>query len=345
MHINYTITNDILNKITKFFELNGRIQALLAYQSDDTLLQDLKSYSQTIASISAVTTDSDVLYEIYPSIKTDLYQILTNEQIADKKNYEEILNNIDKLLPTIEEVDNDKLSKIHALLLSLQSTEFRTHERVIPIEIRENSISTKINYTINTKPDEIEYKLTEFFLWLKSNNSFISPLILSALVHFYIAEIHPFEDGNGRVAKVLTRATLSLNNIDKSMIFPLEVYYLKNQNQYFDLIESTINTGDLTQWIDFFVTGILDATIMTTKLIKKYTANSINPLNLKIINLDSNELKILKAIQEFGNPNGAELGRHFGITRQYVNIIAKKLLAKDLIKKIGDKTNIRYMVN
>src|SRR3989344_298368 len=74
---------------------------------------------------------------------------------------------------------------------------------------------------------------------IKSKNKIVSPVIASALCHFWFVWIHPFCDGNGRVARLLTTFLLLKKGSEGIKYFALSDYYNKNKDSYYDALEKT----------------------------------------------------------------------------------------------------------
>jgi Fic family protein len=85
------------------------------------------------------------------------------------------------------------------------------------------------------------------------------PLIRSALVHLNLAAIHPFADGNGRTARILSSLELMRAGLRSPELINLETYLRLNQHEYFDRLAETLGPSyaperhEATPWIDYYV--------------------------------------------------------------------------------------------
>jgi Fic family protein len=86
-----------------------------------------------------------------------------------------------------------------------------------------------------------------------------SGLIKTGIAHYQIEAIHPFEDGNGRIGRLLIILMLvNLKIIDEALIYP-SVFFEANQEEYRDRLLLLSTTGDWCGWLVFFLNGIKHA--------------------------------------------------------------------------------------
>jgi len=81
-------------------------------------------------------------------------------------------------------------------------------------------------------------------------------LIQLAMAHYQFEAVHPFEDGNGRVGRLLIPLILCLRRaLDEPLLY-LSAYFEKNRAEYYDLLLRTSQEGSFEPWFDFFLTGV-----------------------------------------------------------------------------------------
>lgn len=81
-------------------------------------------------------------------------------------------------------------------------------------------------------------------------------LIQLALAHYQFEVIHPFLDGNGRIGRLMIPLMLVLRKALTQPLLYLSAYFEQYRDDYFDLLLSTSQRGDLIPWIGFFLTGV-----------------------------------------------------------------------------------------
>ena len=77
--------------------------------------------------------------------------------------------------------------------------------------------------------------MNSMIAWLKENNILPCPII-AAIAHYQFATIHPYYDGNGRTARLLTTLILHLGGYDLKGLYSLEEYYAQNLLKYYQAI-------------------------------------------------------------------------------------------------------------
>src|SRR5215467_571701 len=101
--------------------------------------------------------------------------------------------------------------------------------------------------------------------WIASSqrNSLPCP-IRAGIAHYQFATIHPYYDGNGRTARLLTTLVLHVGGYDLKGLYSLEEYYARNLSAYYEAISVGPShnyyegraESDITQWIEYFVSGM-----------------------------------------------------------------------------------------
>lgn len=94
---------------------------------------------------------------------------------------------------------------------------------------------------------ELENELEEFINWYNENKTEFKPLVLAAIVHNQFEYIHPFEDGNGRVGRLLLNYILLKNNYPPINIF------LENRKKYYQCLREFSENNNLKSTIEFLI--------------------------------------------------------------------------------------------
>jgi Fic family protein len=96
--------------------------------------------------------------------------------------------------------------------------------------------------------------------WLNERESRLSefpPPVLAGVAHYNVTDIHPFADGNGRVARLFTVAVLMKHGYLPGRLFSFERYYAEDRPAYYEALRSVrANTFNLESWLEYFLRGL-----------------------------------------------------------------------------------------
>mgnify|MGYP004443616857 FL=1 len=116
----------------------------------------------------------------------------------------------------------------------------------------------KIHY-IAPSPERVEEEMQRFLAWFDSDES-VSSVIRSAIAHFWFVSIHPFEDGNGRLARILSDMLLARGEQSGFRFYNISSQINKDKNHYYDILEQTQRgNGDLNEWLTWYLQKLVDA--------------------------------------------------------------------------------------
>jgi len=97
--------------------------------------------------------------------------------------------------------------------------------------------------------------MQQLFVWMKSTKEELHPLIMSCIFHYEFVFIHPFSDGNGRMARLWQNMLLSKWN-PLFLYLPIENQIEKFQDEYYDAISKCNDMGDSTIFVEFMLSMI-----------------------------------------------------------------------------------------
>ena len=104
-------------------------------------------------------------------------------------------------------------------------------------------------------PQMVSGLMKDLFCWMKENKEKVHPLILAAVFHYEFVFIHPFSDGNGRMAR-LWHTILLANWRDIFAYIPLESQIEKFQEEYYQVIAQCHSNGNSNEFIEFILEQI-----------------------------------------------------------------------------------------
>ena len=176
----------------------------------------------------------------------------------------------------------------------------------------------------------------------------IHPVLKSGIVHYEFVRIHPFVDGNGRVARSLSTFILFREGYDIRKFFSLEEYFDHDAVTYYDSLQSVgRNSGDLTVWLEYFTQGLA---IELTKIKEKIEKISVDSrlkerLGGNPILLSNRQLKIIEYIQETGFLQNQAFKTLFPMVSEDTVLNELKGLVKSgIIRKSGSTKGAKYVM-
>jgi Fic family protein len=96
-------------------------------------------------------------------------------------------------------------------------------------------------------------EMKAFLEWFNANQG-LDPVIKAALAHLWFVTIHPFEDGNGRIARAIADLALARSERSAQRFYSMSAQIRKERNAYYDILEKTQRgTLDITAWLEWFL--------------------------------------------------------------------------------------------
>lgn len=133
--------------------------------------------------------------------------------------------------------------------------QYRTHEEHIVSGMFGRE---KVHY-IAPSPSRIEDEMDGFLAWFNQEHT-TSSIIASAIAHFWFVSIHPFEDGNGRLARILSDMLLARGDKSELRFYNISSEINKDKKHYYEMLERTQKgDSDLTEWITWYAKTLIEA--------------------------------------------------------------------------------------
>ena len=194
--------------------------------------------------------------------------VARDRDVQEVINYRNVLSFIDSVqlqigqsgsynftLETILEIHRLTTDKI---LPEESSGKFRLRQVVI-----RNTKTGQISYT-PPPAVEVPYLMEDLVSWINSDEcKQIHPILKAGIIHYEIARIHPYVDGNGRVARAVATLVMFLDGYDIRKFFSFEEYFDESPMQYYLTLQAVSNQlvldtheRDLTPWLEYFTQGV-----------------------------------------------------------------------------------------
>lgn len=142
--------------------------------------------------------------------------------------------------------------------------------------------------------ERIEQEMNVFIDWLNTETP-SDLFVKAAIAHLWFLTLHPFDDGNGRIARAIADRLLAKADKSAQRFYSLSAQVQYKRSEYYDILEQTqkgrLNTG---QWIKWFLTTIaeamqaahsqLDGVLYKTGFWRKWADTSLNERQIKVLN-------------------------------------------------------------
>lgn len=168
------------------------------------------------------------------------------------------------------------------------------------------------------------------------NDADESPLIRVAVFHYMFEAIHPFEDGNGRIGRMLIPSLLNCLGLLTEPVLYTSQYFEKNKDLYRQELRKVDKTGELTSWIKFFLESIVRQSEISVELVDRMLSLN-NYLHEQYKNNQSpNMSRLIDYV--FENPVFvvSDIIAKLGITRITVQKLIEILLKDKVIERFEE---------
>lgn len=196
-------------------------------------------------------------------------EVLARERdIQEVINYRNVLKFLDELAVQIKAegryiITPEILFDVHRLVVDKitipeKSGSFRTRQVVL-----KNSLTGEVSYT-PPPAAEVPYLIEDLLNWINADEILdIHPVLKAGIIHYELARVHPFVEGNGRTARALATLVMFLDGYDIRKLFSLEEYFDANPIDYYSTLQVVSNQQvldsherDLTPWLQYFIEGV-----------------------------------------------------------------------------------------
>ena len=291
----YSITKSITNNILKIEQLKEQIKNLPVTPH---LMASLRE------SAKLITTHYSTQIEGNRLTQEQVIEVIKNKKVIPQrkrdeneiKGYYKAIQFVEKLSTKKSSISEEDLNKIHSLVENNKEVKYRDGQNVIT-----DSATGEIVY-MPPEATDVPKLMKDFIDWLNLDKE--TPILIKAgIAHYQYVTIHPYYDGNGRSARLLTTLILHKNGYDLKGIYSLEEYYAKDLNGYYNAITvgPSLNyymgraEADITNWIEYFIQGVKES---FEKVYEKAKLESgTKDLSPILRNLDVKQRKILQLFE------------------------------------------------
>ncbi len=324
----FQLNTSLLNNIV---HIKNLISELNKQKFPEIVLARFEKDSYAVSAFASTSIEGN------PIPLTDVRKILKNAPVHIRDTEKEILN-YNKALEYLD----TQLTKPKPITASfIRSVQFAVTEGLIdkknagkfrsePVVVNDPR-KRQIAYIPPNAPD-VEELMNELVAYLEKEYNRIDPLLLAGIFHKQFVVIHPFMDGNGRTARLITKYLLARMGLDTFRLFSFENYYNQNVTRYFSSVGvlgdyyDVSDKIDFTDWLVYFTDGIINELLRVQKLLKE---------TIPSFKLSEHEKTIVEYIKKNGTISISEYAKITDRAHSTQILDFKRLVDKNIIEKQG----------
>lgn len=270
--------------------LIGHMQALGFSLREEAMLQTLTQEVIKSSEIEGEVLDRD---QVRSSLAKRLGIDIAGTVLADRHVEGVVEMMVDATQNFDHPLTSDRLFDWHAALFptgrsgmhKITVGGWRTGDKG-PMQVVSGAIGKEKNHYEAPDAAGLDEEMDVFLDWFNTGQD-IDPVLKAALAHLWFVTIHPFEDGNGRIARAIADMQLARADESPQRFYSMSSQIRKERNDYYDTLEKTQKGNmDITAWLEWFL-NCLDRALLATsdilanviekaKFWEKYVGTSLN---------------------------------------------------------------------
>jgi len=279
--------------------------------------------------------------------------ILPKEEIMPEKrdDWSEVQNYIKAINYSIAQLNEIPLSmrlleKSHEILLSGVRGKERQPGQVRTTQNWIGGSSIKTASFIPPHPDDMRASLTDLELFWHNKKINMPNLIKIAISHYQFETIHPFNDGNGRIGRMLiTLHLIELGLLQKPTLY-LSDYFERNKGAYYDALTFVRDHNDMDQWIIFFLSAVIETAKKSKNTFRKII--SLRRVYEQRIIKNGRKIKLMNdlLLRLFSNPaiRVSDVSNLLGKSISTSNNLIKEMETMGILKEITGFSRNRIFI-
>jgi Fic family protein len=122
-----------------------------------------------------------------------------------------------------------------------------------PMQVVSGAIGREHVHYEAPRAARLEQEMKTFLTWFEGENR-IEPVLKAAVAHLWFVTIHPFDDGNGRIARAIADMQLARSEKSPQRFYSMSAQIRQERKAYYDILEATQKSDlDITRWLEWFL--------------------------------------------------------------------------------------------
>jgi len=340
----YTITPRINKALVEIERVRGFLDAI---KLKDDWLTDLQKRALILESHHSTHIEGTALSfkQAKDILEGKKVKGVNRDDEKELLNYKKAMDFISKYLGKEDPISEGIVRELHKILIKGVRGEHADPGNYRKIQnYVVNSRTREVVYT-PPGPLEVPHLMRKFVEWINKADD-ISPILVAGIAQFQFVHIHPFIDGNGRTARLLSTLILYKTGYDFKRLFTISEYYDKDRPLYYQAIQSVRNNNmDMTAWLSYFVEGLRSQMEEINEKGKKIISSEKVVKALAQHNLNLRQEKIIRYLFVNEQINNEQCQRLCGSIRRTATRDLTSLVEKGLLIRKGELKGAYYVLS
>jgi Fic family protein len=263
------------------------------------------------------------------------------------KGYYAALDEVERAAKRGGAVEEAAIQRLHALVMSAGKT------RVKPTPYRDGQNVIRDSRTRNIvymppETKDVPKLMDQLMRWINQTDDLPVP-IRAAIAHYQYATIHPYFDGNGRTARLLTTLILHLGGYDLKGLYALEEYYALNLQDYYEALTVGPShnyylgraVADITKWVAYFIEGMASSFQKVEAQARAEAGRGSIDQTKVLRNLDARQRKVLTLFEQSRELTAKEIGALFGFQPRTTAQLCRRWVEEGFLEPVNTSKRAR----
>lgn len=343
----YNITSTILSRIAEIAEIKAAVE-----RSRVLPLNEAQLRRQAILRMAHTSTSIEgnklAQFEVGKVLEGKTVRA-SQKDILEVENYYHALKLLDEMAKKNGEITTEEVLKLHnrvigGLVEKSKTGKFRPADVYVLDDLGDGQEMVRFKAP---PASQVKEMVDTLLRWLKeSKKQDVHSIIRVGILHLQFVTIHPFTDGNGRVARLLTQLQLYRDGWDFRKILVLEDYYNKDRMSYYNAENRAQGKTyqkdmDFTNWLEYFTTGFLVETRKVLEQIQSIGFGKVSKKSEQIF-LDRDQIQIMDFLTTTGRITSDDVVDILKVAKRTSQLKLKILLEKGLLQLNGKGPSSYY---
>ena len=268
-----------------------------------------------------------------------------------RDDWHEVQNYLAALNYSIEKLEKLPISlrllkEAHQILLTGVRGEHKAPGEIRKTQNWIGGSSLKDAFFIPPEPNMLPDLLTDIEMFLHNVDLQVPEIVKAGIVHYQFETIHPFLDGNGRVGRLLIILYLISTGLLNKPVLYISDFFEKNRMSYYDSLAMVKKTNNMTQWLKFFLNGVVETAKSSIKTFDKIIKlkKDVDKKLTKIGKKAANGKRLVELLYSEPKVNGKTVAEKLGISIVSANGLLKTFIEIGILEEKTGFNRNRYYV-